>query len=137
VVPEPNFRSPLSLWIKIPIIALVITVLVLIKSQIGGFMSTFPMVGVISAYEARHSLHAVCRQIAMALFGMAVMMGVIHALHRLLAPALPGLPGLALALAGGWIVYLAQMAVITRGRWALTVPVLEPEAGALSEGSRV
>lgn len=131
VVHEPHYRSPLPLWIKIPIIALVVACLVIMKSQIGGFMSTFPMVGLISAYEARNSLNTVYRQIAMCLFGMAFMMGVIHAVHRLLEPAFPG-SALALGLGAGWIVYLAQMALITRGRWTLVVP--ESSAGAPCPG---
>lgn len=125
VVPEPKYRSTLPFWIKVPIIALVVVFLVAIKQQIGGFMTTFPMVGLISAYEARNSLYSVSRQIAMGVFGMAVMMGVIHLIQGLLADRLPGLPGLGLALAAGWGMYLAQMAALTRGRWALTIPIRE------------
>ncbi len=125
VVPEPNYRSSLPFWLKVPIIALVVVFLVAIKQQIGGFMTTFPMVGVISAYEARNSLYAVSRQIALCVFGMSVMMGVIHAAQGLLAGCLPGLPGLGLALALGWAVYLVILAVLTRGRWALTIPIRE------------
>lgn len=135
-VPEPHYRSPLPLWIKIPVIAAVVALLVLLKSRIGGFMATFPMVGLISAYEARHSLHTTCRQIAMCLFGMAFMMGVIHALHRLLAPALPPAAALGLSLAAGWAAYLAQMALVTRGRWALQVPAPAESAAPAPAGER-
>jgi hypothetical protein len=123
VVPEPNYRSSLPFWIKVPIIALVVVLLVAIKQKIGGFMTTFPMVGVISAYEARNSLYSVSRQIALCVFGMAVMMAVIHAAQGLLAPRFPGLPGLGLAIAMGWVVYLGLLAALTRGRWALTIPI--------------
>jgi hypothetical protein len=125
VVPEPNYRSTLPFWIKVPIIALVVVFLVAIKQQIGGFMTTFPMVGVISAYEARNSLYSVCRQIALCVFGMTIMMAVIHAAQGPLAGRFPGLPGLGLAIAAGWVVYLALLAALTRGRWALTIPVRE------------
>ena len=135
IVAEPHYRSPLPLWVKIPVIALVVAFLVIIKSQIGGFMTTFPMVGTISAYEARHCLNVVCRQIAMGVFMMALTIGVIHVLHRALAPFLPGQACLVAALAGGWVVYLAQLAAVTRGRWALSVPVLEPEPVALPDRS--
>jgi len=30
-----------------------------------------------------------------------------------------------LAIAAGWVVYLAQLAALTRGRWALTIPIRE------------
>ncbi len=134
VVPEPHYRSPLPLWIKIPLIALVVAFLVLIKAQIGGFMTTFPMVGLISAYEARRSLNSVCRQIALCLFAMALMMGVIHALHGVLAPRLPGPAALAFSFVAGWIFYLALLAAVTRGRWVLTVPAIAPDP--LPGGSR-
>ena len=125
VPPEPRHRSPLPFWIKVPIIALVVVFLVAIKQQIGGFMATFPMVTMISAYEARNSLYSASRQIAMGVFGMAVMIAVIHVVQGLLADRLPGLPGLGVAIAAGWTVYLAQLAVLTGGRWALTMPIRE------------
>lgn len=123
VVPEPNYRSPLPFWIKVPIIALVVLFLVVIKKQIGGFMTTFPMVGVISAYEARNSLYAASRQISLAAFAMAVMMAVIHVAQGPLMVRFPGSAGLALALAAGWTVYLVEMGFLTSWRWVLTVPI--------------
>ena len=125
VIPEPRYRSSLPFWIKVPIIALVVVFLVAIKQQIGGFMTTFPMVTIIGVYESRNSLYSSSRQIAFVVFGMAAMMAVVRAGQVYFADRLPGLPGLGLALAAGWTVYLAQLAALTRGRWALTVPIRE------------
>ena len=53
---EPHHRTPLPLWIKSPAIALAIVGLIQIKRQLGGFTTGFPMVGIVVAYESRHSL---------------------------------------------------------------------------------
>ena len=60
---EPHHRTPLPIWIKLPAIALVILGIVAVKQQLGGFMTSFPMVGTVAAYEARHSLWTILRRI--------------------------------------------------------------------------
>ncbi len=60
---EPHHRTPLPIWIKLPTIVLVITGVVAIKQHLGGFMTMFPMVGVVAAYEARNSLWTIVRRI--------------------------------------------------------------------------
>ncbi len=95
---EPGHRSPLPPAIKIPIISGVIIFLVIIKQQLGGFMTLFPMVGVVAAYEARHCLWTIARQIPVIMLAMTPMIIVV----RLVQP----IAGLAPALATGWLVLL-------------------------------
>lgn len=53
---EPGHRTALPVWIKIPIIAVVVFTLIAAKNALAGFMTTFPMVGVLAFYEGRHCL---------------------------------------------------------------------------------
>lgn len=75
---EPRHRTPLPVWIKLPAIALVITVLVALKQHLGGFMTMFPMVGTVAAYEARHSLWALVRRFPWVVVMVAPMMGIVR-----------------------------------------------------------
>ena len=101
---EPGHRSPLPVYIKLPIIAAVIFVLVVLKQQMQGFMTLFPMVGVVAAYEGRHCLWTICRQIPVIMMTLLPMM----AAMRLLCP----LVGIGWALAGGWVVFLCLLVPI-------------------------
>ncbi len=75
---EPHHRTPLPVWIKLPAIALVIALLVVMKQQLGGFMTMFPMVGTVAAYEARHSLWALVRRFPWVAVMVAPMMGIVQ-----------------------------------------------------------
>lgn len=106
---EPSHRTTLPVYIKLPIIAGVIVLLVLVKEQLQGFMTLFPMVGVVGAYEARHSLWTMGRQIPTWMIAMIPLLSVI----RLAQPSL----GLPWALALGWIAFLAVLLPLTRRQW--------------------
>ena len=106
---EPGHRSPLPVVIKVPIIVGVIASLVLMKSWLGGFMTLFPMVGVVAAYEARHSLWRMCRQIPIVMLTMGPMIAVVRYAEEPL--------GLGGALAVGWLVMLAILAPTLRAQW--------------------
>lgn len=106
---EPAHRSPLPVWIKLPIVCGVIAVLVLIKNVLLGFMTVFPMVGTVAAYEARHSLWTICRQVVLFQLGFAAMVATI----RLTQGAL----GLGGGLAVGWLAFLAVYLPLTWWRW--------------------
>ncbi len=95
---EPAYRSSLPVWLKLPIIVLVVTGLVILKSYLQGFMTLFPMVGVVAAYEARHSLWTMSRQIPVLMLAMVPFIAV----SRVATPSI----GLGLSLAAGWAVYL-------------------------------
>ncbi len=95
---EPEFRSPMPPWLKFPLVAAVILALILIKRQLQGFMTLFPMVGVFAAYETRFSLARLCRTFSGFILAMVPMQIVV----RLLQPHL----GLGPALLVGWLVFL-------------------------------
>lgn len=106
---EPGHRSPLPLWIKLPVIVAVVGCLVVLKQGLQGFTTLFPMVGVVAAYEARHSLWTVCRQMPVVMLTLTpLMMTVRLAQGRL---------GLGLALLLGWAVFLAAVAPFARDTW--------------------
>ena len=107
---EPGHRSPLPIWSKLPIIVVIVAGLILIKHQLRGFMTMFPMVGVIGAYEARHSLWTMARQIPVVVLTMLAYMIV----SRLASPAV----GLGPSLALGWLAFLCVLVPMTRGLWA-------------------
>lgn len=78
---EPGHRSPLPVPVKAGIIAGVIVTLVLLKKVLGGFMATFPMVGVVGAYEARHSLWTLSRSGPAIVLGLGSMAGAMRLLQ--------------------------------------------------------
>lgn len=106
---EPAHRTHLPVWIKFPLVAGVILALILMKRFLQGFMTTFPMVGVVASYESRNSLGAVCRTIPDFNIGMVPMMALVH----LLQPNL----GLGAALAAGWLVFLPMLWPLVKDFW--------------------
>ena len=106
---EPGHRGPLPIPLKFLAIALVITVLLYIKQALQGFMSVFPMVGVITAYEARHSLWTIGRQLSTFMLAMGPLLAVVHLAQRPL--------GLPLALLLGWLAMMSTFIPLTRAQW--------------------
>lgn len=98
---EPDHRTPLPVWIKAPAIAAVVLGIVGIKEHLGGFMTLFPMVGVVAAYESRYSLWTIVRRVPWVMLFLTPMMMVI----RITQPYL-GMPG---AVAVAWPVLLALL----------------------------
>jgi hypothetical protein len=107
---EPGHRSPMPVYLKLPLVATVILVLVIIKQYLQGFMTLFPMVGVIASYEGRHCLWTLTRQIPVLTMSMVPMLAVMRVLYPLV-----GLPG---ALVGAWVVFLAVLVPFTLRQWA-------------------
>jgi hypothetical protein len=99
---EPGVRDEVPLHVKLPIAVATTVGLVLLKGAIGGFMTLFPMVGVLASYENRHGLWANVRQIPVVMVTMLPLM----ATSRLTEPAL----GLAASLALGWVPFLFVLA---------------------------
>lgn len=121
---EPGHRTPLPVWIKLPLMALVVVVLVVLKLRLQGFMTVFPMVGVIAAYEARKSLWANVRAIPVIMISMGLMMAAIWLMQHLLGWS----RGVVLAV--GWLILLSTMLPLTRDVWAVPAkPAVLPEAG--------
>jgi hypothetical protein len=106
---EPGHRTPLPVWVKLPIMAGIIAALIAMKSILAGMMAMFPMMGTITAYEARRSLWTVCRQVPVVIMMIVPMMATVYVLQ--------GPIGLPAALAAGWVTYL----VILVPYWRRTV----------------
>jgi len=107
---ERGHRSPLPIWIKLPIIIGVVLFLVLIKNGLRGFMTVFPMVTVIACYEARNSLWAIGRQIPILMLTMTPMMLAIRIAQSQLHLRI------GLSLVAGWVVFLTGLAITIRFR---------------------
>ncbi len=104
---EPAHRSPLPLLVKIGAIAGVIAAIILLKRVLGGFMTMFPMVGTIAAYEARRSLWTISRQIPILIVTAGPMMGAMWVAQQSFQASIP------VSLVAGWIVFLAVMTPVT------------------------
>ena len=98
---EPGYRTSLPIYIKLPCLAAVIVAIILLKSFLGGFMVMFPFMGTIAAYEARHSLWTLTRQVPALMLMFLPMMAAVQWTQ--------GPLGLGGALAVGWVVYLALL----------------------------
>jgi hypothetical protein len=107
---EPGHRSPMPVWQKLPVTALVVLVLIIIKKSLLGFMTFFPMVGVIAAYEARKSLWAISRQAPVVMVTTVPLM----IACRLAQPRFGLYGGLGI----GWIVFGVILVPLTRHMWA-------------------
>lgn len=94
---EPPHRSPLPVYLKLPIIMAVVAVLILSKHWLQGFMTVFPMVTVVAAYEARHSLWTLTRQMPVVILSVGPMLVAMHLVQPHTGPY-----G---ALAIGWLVF--------------------------------
>lgn len=106
---EPGHRTPLPIWVKLPIILFVVLTIIILKEVLGGFMTVFPMVGLVASYEARHSLWTVCRQIPAFLVALVPMMATVRLLQ--------GSLGLGAALGVGWLVHLGVLALVITPEW--------------------
>ena len=111
VCDEAGYRTPLPIWIKLPSMIAVVSVLLLLKSNLLGFMTMFPMIGVITAYETRHSLWTTCQKVPFTMYGV----GVVMVTARLGQDTM----GLGWSLALGWAIMLAGVAIAMRLGWLL------------------
>ncbi|MCC6445640.1 MAG: hypothetical protein IT210_19565 [Armatimonadetes bacterium] len=103
---EEGHRTPLPVWMKAPLIVAVVLTLILAKKGLHGFMTVFPMVGVVAAYEARKCLWTICRQMPVLMLSLFSLMAVSH----LASPHI----GLGPSLAAGWVVFLGVLRLATR-----------------------
>jgi hypothetical protein len=71
---DAHYASPLPIGVKLPIIMFVILGLLTMKIYLGGFVATFPMVGIIAAYETRQSLRTTWQSIPLTMVLVTPMM---------------------------------------------------------------
>ena len=102
---EQGHRSKLPVWIKLPMVTALVFGLVIMKNSLQGFMTVFPMVGVFTSYEARHSLYTSARQITLMMMAMVPLMIAAHVTY----PAF----GLGWSLMAGWTAFLAAFIPLT------------------------
>lgn len=100
-VDEPGHRSTLPVWQKLPAVMLVVLFLIAIKSYLHGFMTLFPMVGVIAVYESRYSLATTCRKVGTMMFTILPMIIAMRIAQSCFSA------GIGASLAVGWLVFLA------------------------------
>lgn len=102
---ESGHRTELSIWLKIPIIISVIIFVVLIKKHLAGFITTFPMVGVITCYEARKSLWTVGRLVPILILSFVPVMVFIRFSQEAI--------GLGSAIVLGWLIFFCIFIPLT------------------------
>jgi len=102
---EASHRSPLPVYLKLPITLVLVAGLVSIKGLLAVFATLFPLVSVLAAYEARHSLGTVGGQVPVLIITMVPMMATI----RLVQPML----GVGPTFAAGWFVFLCLYAPLS------------------------
>jgi hypothetical protein len=112
---EPGHRTPLPVWVKLPVVAAVVFLLLTVKEALQGFATLFPMVSVVGAYEARHSLWTLGRQLPVMILTMIPLM-VVSRLTQ-------GYVGFAGSLALGWCAFLAALVPLTRALWTRQSPL--------------
>jgi len=108
---EEGHRSELPVPVKAGAVTGVVVVIVLLKRLLGGFMTTFPMVGVVGAYESRKSLWTLARQGPVLVLSLVAMMSIMR-----LTQNYTGRP-FALSLAAGWFGWLGVTIPVTITRW--------------------
>lgn len=102
---ERGSARELPLHWKVPLAVAIIFLLVVLKARLGGFMTLFPMVGVMASYENRHGLWANVRQMPVVLLTLLPLL----VTSRLTSDAV-GLPA---SLALGWGAFAATLAGLT------------------------
>lgn len=117
---EPGAHEELPLAVKLPVAAATITLLVTLKQAIGGFMTLFPMVGILASYENRHGLWSNVRQIPVVMVTMLPLLATSFLTHSAV--------GLPISLALGWIPYLIAVTPFVVRRWRALPPVVDATA---------
>ena len=106
---EKGHRGELPLRYKIPVILAVVTCLILGKKHLAGFMTVFPVVAMVTAYEGRKCLWTICRQIPVIIFCLLPMMMV----SRLCQQEI----GVGLSLVLAWVAFMIVFIYFTKTMW--------------------
>lgn len=106
---ERGARRELPLALKLPAVLAVVVALVAVKELIGGFMTLFPMVGVLASYENRLGLWSNVRQIPVVMLTMLPLMATAQLAQDQL--------GLGASLALGWLPFALVLTPFLRRGW--------------------
>jgi hypothetical protein len=110
---EPGHRTPLPIWLKLPIVMAVVCGLLFIKESMQGVAALFPMVSVVGAYENRHSLRTLTRHMPVFIITILAMMAV----ARLTQPHV----GIGIGLALGWVAFVIVLTPLIRDLWSTEI----------------
>ncbi|MDA0337384.1 MAG: extracellular solute-binding protein [bacterium] len=130
---ERTHRTRLPVWQKLPAVLAVVLLLVVVKQELRGFATLFPLVSVVGAYEARYCLWTLSLTVPLLMLTLVPLMAVAY-----LAQDFVGLPG---GLALGWLMFLLLLIPLIRWQWRrwpaplavlplVLLPALAPEAAA-------
>lgn len=103
---EEGQKSSMPVFFKLIIIIIVVYCIMLLKKSLSGFVTVFPMVGIVAAYEARHALWTLSRQMPILLLTLGSMIAVIFVLQNI--------TGIYWALAAGWGVFTLVLIPFTK-----------------------
>ncbi|SVD10477.1 uncharacterized protein METZ01_LOCUS363331 [marine metagenome] len=106
---ERAHRTSLPVFVKLPIILVVVALLVVIKGNLGGFASLFPLVSVVGSYEARYSLWMMSRTVPMLMITLLPLLVTTHLTQQAF--------GLGGGLLLGWAVFFVLLVPITMWQW--------------------
>lgn len=106
---EPGHRTPLPIWLKLPVVVAVVCLLLLLKESLQGFATLFPLVSVVGAYEARHSLWTLGRQMPVLMLTLTPLMAVATLTQEHV--------GLGPSLLLGWVAFLLLLIPLIRTMW--------------------
>lgn len=106
---ERAHRTRLPVWQKLPAVLAVVCVLVVVKQELRGFATLFPLVGVVGAYESRHCLWTMGLTAPALMVTLVPMMAVVYLTQ--------GHLGLLGALGAGWVLFLALLLPLMRWQW--------------------
>ena len=116
---ERAHRTALPVWVKLPIILVVVAILVTIKGNLGGFASLFPLVSVVGSYEARHCLWTMTRTIPLLTITVLPLLVTAHLTQDAL--------GLGGGMLLGWAVFLTLFIPISLWQWRRwPAPLIDP-----------
>ena len=110
---ENPYRTDLPVYIKLPIIIGVVSILIVLKKYLQGFMTVFPMVGVIAAYEGRFMLASICRQIPTLMISLVSLMMTIRVLSNIVP--------FYWSIVFGWMVFLSVLWFLSSFLWEVSL----------------
>jgi hypothetical protein len=106
---ERAHRTELPVWLKLPAVLAVVFLLVVVKQELRGFATLFPLVSVVGAYETRHCLWTLTRTVPTFTVCLVPMVCVAHLTQDVF--------GLGWSLVVGWSLFLAIHVPVTRWQW--------------------
>lgn len=117
---ENGSRTTLPWYIKYPAVFMVILGLLLIKKWLSGFMAMFPMIGVVTSYEARYCLWSICRQMPIILIATVPMMATIRLFQDNI--------GIYAAIGLGWLVLALFLIPLMKITWDKQTRAAQPNS---------